>query len=202
MSHLLTKRAALTAALCAAVGAVAGIAGSAAAPARHPFQSRAPHAGFLGRPPFDMHGGPPVHADEVVLNKAGTAFITATEDSGTVDSVSGSQLSIKEGLGSVTYKTVSLSIPAGATVYRNFAKAALGALKPGDHVHVSQSSDGTVVIADDGTAPPFGGRGFHGGPERFGGPAGPDPGDGPDAGGPPGGGPGAGGPTGPYGFHR
>jgi len=131
----------------------------------------------------------------------GTAFITATEDSGTVNSVSGNQLSVKEGLPSVTYKTVSLSIPGDATVYRNFAKVALSAVKPGDRVHVNQSSDGTVVLAGDGTMPPFSGRGFHGGPGgRFGGPGrGPDPGDGPGDGP---GGPGAGGTTGPYGFQR
>ncbi len=198
MTHRLTKRAALTAALCAVVGAIAGIAGSAAAPARHTAHAAANPGGLHGRPAFDMHGGPPVHADEVVLNRAGTAFITATEDSGTVNSVSGNGLSVKEGLPSVTYKTVSLSIPGDATVYRNFAKVALSAVKPGDRVHVNQSSDGTVVLAGEDTMPPFGGRGFHGGPGgRFGGPGrGPDPGDGPGDGP---GGPGAGGTTGPSG---
>ena len=89
-----------------------------------------------------------------MLNRAGTGFITATEDNGTVAVVSGNQLSVKEAIGNVVYKTVTLTIPADATIVRNFKKAALTDLKTGDHVHVSQSSDGTMVFADDGTFRP------------------------------------------------
>ena len=105
------------------------------------------------------------HAEEVVLNKAGTAFITETEDSGTVTSVSGDQLGVKEAASNVTYKTVTLTIPADATVYRNGSKAALSDLKSGDHVHVSSSSDGTTVFAGDGSFRPGpDGPHGHGGP--------------------------------------
>ena len=135
-------------------------------------------------------GGPAVHEDAVVLDKAGTGFITATVDNGVVKSLSGDSLTVTEGLRSVTYKTVTLTIPANATVMRNFNKATLSDLKTGDRVHVAQSSDGTTVFADDGTQrPPRGGR-DHFGP---GGPGGPDsdprpgagPGPGFGAGGPP-----------------
>src|SRR5205823_10341826 len=109
--------------------------------------------------------GPVVHADAVVLNKARNAFITETEDQGKVKSVSGDQLAITEGAGNVTYKDVTLTIPSNATIMRNFAKASLSALKTGDFVHVSQSSDGTFVLASDASHRPGPGHfGFRRGP--------------------------------------
>lgn len=137
-------------ALCAAVGAGAGIAGStASSPSK---RGRAGYAGFRHHPPF--LGGPAVHAEKVVLNRAGTAFITETEDAGTVESVAGDQLTLKEGIGNVTYKTVTLTILSGAKVYRNFAAAQLSDLKSGDRAHVSSSSDGTFVMAVDASHKP------------------------------------------------
>jgi hypothetical protein len=110
-----------------------------------------------------------VHAEEVVLNKAGTAFITQTEDNGTVVSVSGDQLTIKEGTTSLAYKTVTLTIPSDATISRNGAKAALADFKAGDRVRVTSSSDGTSVFGGD-KAPQGGGPGRHGGDPPPGGP--------------------------------
>jgi hypothetical protein len=155
------KNALITGAVCAALAA-GGIVATAAARSSHT-SSTTKHstAARPGGPP----GGLEVHAEEVVLNKAGTAFITQTEDNGTVVSVSGDQLTIKEAAGSVTYKMVALTIPSGATVYRNGAKAALSDLKAGDHVRVTSSSDGTTVLA--GT---FAGRPGPGGPHGHGGP--------------------------------
>jgi hypothetical protein len=146
-------------AICAALAA-GGVAATAAARSGH--AANAAQTSKRAGGPF--HGFA-VHAEEVVLNKAGTAFITQTEDSGTVSSVSGDQLAIKEGTATVTYKTVTLTIPSGATIYRNGAKAALSDLKAGDHVRVTSSSDGTTVLAGDKTqrlGPD--GRGGHGGP--------------------------------------
>jgi len=113
---------------------------------------------------FD-HGGPPVHAEVVVLNKAGSGFVTVTEDNGRVDSVSGDQLKItesaKKGSATITYdKDVTLTVPSDATVRRNGATAKLGDLKAGDHVRVAKSSDGTTVDAFDAQHHP----GFPGGP--------------------------------------
>ena len=170
MTHSTAIRAGLAVALCAALGAGAGIAGSAAAPSTTKSKSSSSTRNARPRPPFGP--GRAVHSDEVVLNKAGTAFITETEDSGTVESVSGDQLTIKESVGSVTYKTVTLTIPSNATVRRNFATASLGDLKAGDRVHVSQSSDGTNVFANDSSHQP---RGGPGGGRGHGGPGGPPP---------------------------
>ena len=163
--------------LCALAGAAAGIAGSAAAPSgKKSTPSR--HAG----PPRGFHGGP-VHADAVVLNRAGKTFITETEDRGKVKSVSGDQLTITEGIGSVTYKDVTLTIPSNATIVRNFAKAKLSDLKAGDFVHVSQSSDGTFVLASDASHRPGRGFGLRRGPRGAAGPGWPGGPHGP--GGPP-----------------
>jgi hypothetical protein len=137
--------------LCSVLGAAGGIASGGAATSKSRKANAAGAGGHPGGP-----GGRAVHEDAVVLNKAGTAFITATEDSGTVVSVSGDQLTIKEGTASVTYKTVTLTIPSGATIKRNGSTAQLSALKAGDHVRVSKSSDGTTVFADDGTHRPQG----------------------------------------------
>lgn len=102
-------------------------------------------------------GGPAVYEDAVILNKAHTGFITAMIENGTVASLSANTLAIREGIGTGIYKTVSIAIPAGATVVRTFKTANLNALRAGDHVHVTQSSDGTTVFANDGTARPPGG---------------------------------------------
>jgi GTPase involved in cell partitioning and DNA repair len=175
-------------ALCALLGAVAGIAGSAAAPSKSKKSSKksgnatqtAPrglglrHGGAPGGP-----GGPGVHSTSVVLNKAGDGFITVTADAGTIKSISGSDVTIDESVGTVHYKDVTVTIPAGATIIRNAAKATLSDLKAADSVRVIASSEQTIVIAEDAAfraqarkRGPWG----HGGPGRPGGPPGPPPG--------------------------
>jgi hypothetical protein len=72
-----------------------------------------------------------------------------------VKEISGNDLTITEGTKTVTYKDVTLTIAAGAEIMRNGAAAALSDLKAGDHVMVSQSSEGTFVGAfDDSHQPP------------------------------------------------
>jgi hypothetical protein len=166
-------RATLALVTCAAVGAAGGIAGSAAAPSssssKAGARSSAAPAGAPARP--RMPGAPPrrgpghgpaVHSEEVVLNRAGTAFITATQDSGKVKSVSGRDVTIAEGIGSVTYKDVTITLPESAKIERNGKMATIDALKAGDRIHVTQSSDGVVVHAGDASfrpRPPKGGPG-------------------------------------------
>ena len=150
-------RVSIVGALCAIVGAAAGIAGSSASssPATHPrlglggpgfFFKHGPLAGVFG--PLAGVSGPPVHV-EAVVPKQGGGFETLTMDRGSFSSLSGSQLTIKEGTKTATYKTVSVTIPSGATVRRNDASAQLTELKPGDQVTVVQSPSSTVVIAND-----------------------------------------------------
>ncbi|MEA2220624.1 MAG: hypothetical protein QOJ35_3250 [Solirubrobacteraceae bacterium] len=170
-------RAATALVACAAVGAAGGIAGSAAAPSKSASAKPSALHRMAGRMRVGLGPGRAVHAERVVLNKAGDAFITETEDSGKVKAVSGSDVTITEAIGSVTYKDVTLTIPSGATIVRNGKSAAVGDLQAGDRIHVSQSSDGTFAFAADATFRPRLGRGP-------GGPGGPGDRDGPHPGGP------------------
>jgi hypothetical protein len=159
--------------VCAMVGAAAGIAQSSAAGkstnTAKPTRKHSTHAGFAGG--FG-HGGPgghgmAVHSTEVVLNKAGTAFITETEDSGTVTAVDSSAgtVTIKEGTSSVTYATPTITIPSGATVTLDGNTSSLEKILSGDHVSIRSSSEGTDVFAIDSSfTPPTHMQGGPGGP--------------------------------------
>jgi hypothetical protein len=147
-----SKRLALTAvtgALCAIVGTAAGIAGSSAATKSGSKAARADARHGPPGGPLRHAGGPPVHSEEVVLNKARDGFITVTTDGGIVKAVSGNELTITEGTKTVTYKDVAVTVPNDATVYRNGSKASLSDLEDGDHVVVHRSSEGAFVDAFD-----------------------------------------------------
>ena len=139
-------------AVCALVGALAGIAGSAAAPSKSPKKSSAgAHRAFPRHPGggfFHGPGGPGVHSETVVPNKAGDGFITVTSDAGTVKSTSGNDVTIDESVGSLHYKDVTVTIPDGATIIRNHAKASLSDIATGDEIRVIASSEQTIVIAE------------------------------------------------------
>jgi hypothetical protein len=102
--------------------------------------------------PLADAAGPPVHSDTVVPNDKG-GFDTVTMDRGSFSSLSGNQLTITEGTKTATYKTVTLTIPSGATVRRNGEAAKLSDLKSGDTVMVMQSPKATVVAANDAQHP-------------------------------------------------
>ena len=103
----------------------------------------------------------------VIPNKEGTAFDTVTLDGGTVQSVSGQELTIDEGTKTLTYKTVTLTIPAGATVHRDGKTAQLGDLQKGDHAIVVANSDGTTTVnAADSSFMPADGLNGHFRPRR------------------------------------
>jgi hypothetical protein len=171
------RRAGAAIGICALLGALAGIAGSAAAPSTK--SKKASAAQRANRPPGEPghgpFGGPAVHSESVVLNKAGTAFENVTLDNGTVKSVSGDQLTITESAKNVTYKDVTITVPSNATIRRNDAKATLADLKSGDRVHVIQAPEGVSVFAEDAAHQRSEPHGFRGPP-----PDGPPP-DGPPA---------------------
>ncbi len=165
----------IAAVACLAVGALAGIAGGSAATTKTKTRPANAQAGHWGRRSGPLVGGPmPVHSVSVVPNKEGTAFDTMTLDSGTVQSVSGQELTIDEGTKKLTYKTVTLTIPAGASVRRDGKTAQLGDLQKGDHVVVFVNSDETTRVdaADSSFRPADGphGPGGPGGPGGWGGP--------------------------------
>jgi hypothetical protein len=142
-------RISIVGALCAIAGAAAGIAGSSASssPAPHP-RIGLGGLGFFKHGPLADASGPPVHVDAVVP-KQGGGFETVTMDRGSFSSLSANQLAINEGTKTSTYKTVTLTIPSGATVRRNGLQAQLSDLRSGDEVTVVQSPPSTVVIAHD-----------------------------------------------------
>ncbi len=164
--------------VCVSVGAMAGISASSAASGHSKARkadSSTPSTP-MGPGGTGGVGGPAIHSVSVVVNKAGTGFDTVTEDNGTVQSVSGQALSILEGTKTLTYKTVTLTIAAGASIQRDGKSAALSELQAGDHVSVSEDSEGTsVVTAFDASFKP--GRGSGGGHGMGGGapPNGPPP---------------------------
>src|SRR5262249_59484332 len=92
--------------------------------------------------------GPPVHSENVVPNKTG-GFDTVTMDRGSFSSLSGEKLTITEGTKTATYKTLTMTIPSGASVTRNGEAAKLSDLKSGDTVMVAQSPNGTAAAAHD-----------------------------------------------------
>jgi hypothetical protein len=145
-------------AVCALVGGAAGIAASSASsptPTKAAGASAAIAEGpgpRLGFGPVADAAGPPVHSENVVPNRKG-GFDSVTMDRGSFSSLSGDQLTITEGTKTATYKTVTLTIPSGATVRRNGDAAKLSDLKSGDMVMVLQSPQGTVVTAHDAHHP-------------------------------------------------
>jgi hypothetical protein len=86
-----------------------------------------------------------IHAEAVVATKTG--FATVTLDRGFVQSVSGRQLTIREGTKNATYRTVTLAIPSNAKVRDDRRASALSALTPGQRVAVVQGPKRTWVIA-------------------------------------------------------
>jgi hypothetical protein len=169
--------AATLAACLIAAGATAGIAQSATAKhaTKKTTESGSPPAGGPMRGPggaggFGGPGGPggfgSVHSVDVVLNKARTAYISETTDSGTVKSVdpSAGTITIVEGTGSVTYATPTITIPSEATVTLDGKTSSLSSLVEGDHVTISSSSEGTTVFAADSSFQPKAGAGPHSGP--------------------------------------
>lgn len=124
--------------------------------------------------PHGPGGGGPgaVHSETVVLNKKGDGFITVTTDNGKLKSVDASAgtIEVTEEANSVTYKTVTLTIPSGSSVTLDGKSSSLEKLAAGDHVNVSSSTEGTTVFAADSSFHPEGPG--HGGPPPGQGPEG------------------------------
>jgi hypothetical protein len=79
--------------------------------------------------------------------RTANGFATVTFARGKVQSVNGQQLTIAEGTHQATYKTVTVTVPAGAIVRDNRQKAALSDVKAGQRVLVLTTPRRTFVIA-------------------------------------------------------
>jgi hypothetical protein len=132
-------------AACATVGAgtsAIATAGAAGTPTTGASTTSHPAAGHAARRALLRRA---VQGSVVVASKNG--FVTATFNRGFVQSVSGQQLTIREGTKTATYKTVTLAIPAGAKVRDNGKSASLSQLTAGQRVGVVQGPTQTWVIA-------------------------------------------------------
>jgi hypothetical protein len=133
----------VVAASCAALGAGAGAIASAGAATTHSGTSAAKAAGRLGT--LRRVARRAVDGDVVVHTQTG--FGTVTFHRGTVTSVSGRQLALTEGTAKASYKTVTLTIPAGATVRDDGHKASLSDVTSHQRVLVLVAPHRTYVIA-------------------------------------------------------
>ncbi len=133
---------------CVAIGgaasaiATAGAASSSASATSSPGTTARHHHRLLARA---------VHGDLVVATKNG--FVNVTFDRGEVKSVSGQQLTLREGTKNATYKIVTLTIPGNARVRDNKQKASLSDLKAGQVAIVVQGPNHTLVAAHDPRTP-------------------------------------------------
>ena len=133
------------AAACVAIGAAGSAiasAGAASTPTTTTSSKTAKAARARGARVLERRA---VHADVVVATKSG--FETVTIDRGFVQSVSGQQLTIREGTKKATYKTLTLTIPTSAKVRDNRQASTLSSLKPGQRVAIAQAPNRTWVIA-------------------------------------------------------
>jgi hypothetical protein len=135
---------------CAGVGAGAGILGSASAATSSttPNAAHPARAGLVRRAALRRA----VHA-EIVVPTAGGGFATVTYDRGSVESVAGTQLTVREGTTSATYRSVTLTIPSSAIVRLDRVTAQLSQLQAGDRVRVFAGPKHTLVSASDTPAP-------------------------------------------------
>jgi hypothetical protein len=133
-------------AACAAAGAgasaiaTAGAAGTTSTTNSTPTSSAAAHP--AGRRWLVRRA---VQGSVVVATRSG--FATVTFNRGFVQSVSGQQLTIREGTKKATYKSVTLTIPSTAKVRDNGQAASLSQLTQGQRVWVVQGPQRTVVVA-------------------------------------------------------
>jgi hypothetical protein len=133
---------------CATLGAGAGAIANAGATGQKPVAIKSAAKTKPGAVSL-MHRA--VHAEIVVADKGG-GFSSLTFDRGILKSVSGDQVTLAEGTRKATYKTVTLTVPAGADVRANGGAASLGTLKPGQRVAVVRTQNRTLVRAHDARA--------------------------------------------------
>ncbi len=85
--------------------------------------------------------------------KTAHGFQTLTLQRGTVDSVSGQQLKLTEGIPGSAYRSLTLMIPAGAWIRDNGRAVTLGDLKAGQRVVVITTPQRTFVLGHSRLAP-------------------------------------------------
>lgn len=145
------SRTGLVAVVCLALGAGASAIATAGAATSHHRRAGAATRHRSAGARSDLRGRllrvarRSVEGQMVVATKSG--FVTVRWRRGTVDSVSGQQLTLTEGTKSKAYKQVTLTIPTSAKVRDNRKAASLSALTRGQRVVVLQAPRRAFVIA-------------------------------------------------------
>jgi hypothetical protein len=129
----------------AVVGFGANALGTAGAHTGHGPGHRGAERGLLGGHEGRRALRRAVHAEAVI--PVNGRFVTVTLDRGFVVNVVGSDLTIREGTKNLTFKTVTLTIPANARVREDGRAAMLSDLEAGEHVVVFQGPNRTLVRA-------------------------------------------------------
>jgi hypothetical protein len=127
---------------CAVIGAGAGAIATAGA-STSPVKATGAHAGRARR--LRAWERQAVQGSVMIATKQG--FKTVSFERGTVQSVSGQQLTLAEGSRKATYKTVTLTIPAGALVRDNGRKSTLSSVTDGQRAVVVGGPKNTFVFA-------------------------------------------------------
>jgi hypothetical protein len=135
-------------AACAVLGAAGAYLGDAAS---SPSTSSAAASNAKQAGPNGKHRGAfarlrrAVHADLVVPAKGGK-FVTVTVDRGTVQSVQGNSITLKEGTKTATYKTITIDLPSNVVVRIKRRPGKLSDVKAGQHAMVVKGPQRTAVI--------------------------------------------------------
>ncbi len=148
------------AAACVAIGAAGSAIATAGAASTGTTTATRAAAGRIRRTPRPRAPAAPASARSSAAPSRRTwswpprrGFATVTIDRGFVQSVSGQQLTIREGTKKATYKTVTLTIPSNAKVRENRQASTLSALTAGQRVAVVQAPQRTWVIARSAPTP-------------------------------------------------
>jgi hypothetical protein len=127
--------------VCVALGAAGGVIANSSASTTASTHVGGKHAGLRPRALLRRT----VQANLVVHTKQG--FVNVTIARGTVQSVSGNQLTLAEGTRKASYKTVTFTLPAKVRVRDDRQPSTLGAVKPGQRAVVVLLPQRALVIA-------------------------------------------------------
>lgn len=127
---------------CVALGVGAGAIANGAASTSTPAATAGAHHVRLGLRALVRRTA---QATLVVHTKQG--FVNVTIARGTVQSVSGNQLTLAEGTRKATYKTVTYTLPATVRVRDNRQRSTLSAVKPGQRALVVMLPKRALVVA-------------------------------------------------------
>jgi hypothetical protein len=135
----------LVAVCCVAAGAAVSAIASAGAATSTSHSAHSPTKRVRARARGVRRLARAVQGTAVVHTASG--FANVAFERGKVEAVNGQRLTITEGTRQAIYKTVTVTVPAGAVIRDNRRNATLSDLRTGQRVLVLTAAKGTYVIA-------------------------------------------------------